>query len=88
MTENDENSNRVFSHRFRELEVPTISVRYLRNRSIETGEISSTHQTILKKIFLTLVKACEESLRFLKKKISKKRLLSEKRKKLRCHLMT
>ena len=51
MTENDENSNRVFSHRFRELEVPTISVRHLRNRSIETGEISSTRQTILKKIF-------------------------------------
>ena len=49
MTENDENSNRVFSHRFRELEVPTISVRHLRNRSIETGEISSTRQTILKK---------------------------------------
>ena len=51
MTENDENSNRVFPHRFRELEVPTISVRYLRNRCIETGDFSSTRQTILKKIF-------------------------------------
>ena len=51
MTENDENPNRVFSHRFRELEVPTISVRYLRNRCIETGGISSTRQTISKKIF-------------------------------------
>ena len=49
VTENDENSNRVFSHRFRELEVPTISVRYLRNRCIETGGISSTRQAILKK---------------------------------------